>query len=354
MASPSAKKAPYLDAKPSAVPPSASPTREDEEEDDDEEEEDRGADFAYNDSKYYSSKSPLVLQPSAYDVLLGRGKSNKNHPGNKRFQDCIQANRERYFNALTNVAKRDITMEILQFIRQKGRFLRRGAHGWVDVPTPDIQQKVAHALQYRRRCVIKEKTGVARPRPDAAVAADFPKKIMGGGVVSMPPGGVANNATLDPNLLSLALSSNIANRLQAARNNELANAENAIAKHNQQMRDMEYYQSHLGQLLRSTGSKPAERKEAEDQQVEDYFQQLQQQQFATSAVQQYLLQNARPSLPHRLSESTHPPRPPARDVPPPPPDNLDSSGLHSLADVISRIYSQEQKDITLARGCHGA
>jgi hypothetical protein len=287
--------------------------------------------------------------------------------------DCIQANRERYFNALTNVAKRDITMEILQFIRQKGRFLRRGAHGWVDVPTPDIQQKVAHALQYRRRCVIKEKTGVARPRPGSPPQhpSNFPKKMAG---ASMPQqGGVPNTNTLDPNFLSLALSSSIANRLQAARDNdyELVSAENAIAKHKQQMRDMEYYQSHLGQLLRSSESKFMEKKEAEDedqQQVEEYVKQLQQQQFTTSAVQQYLLQNARPSsaMQHRapllpevnIGSSRRIPASLPRDMPqsqaPPPSDNLDSSGLHSLADVISRIYSQDQKDITLARSCHGA
>jgi hypothetical protein len=272
--------------------------------------------------------------------------------------DCIQANRERYFNALTNVAKRDITMEILHFIRQKGRFLRRGAHGWVDVPTPEIQQKVAHALQYRRRCVIKEKTGVARPRSASPLlASNFPKNISAGGA-SMPQGSVANS-TLDPNLLSLALSSNIASRLQAARNNdyELASAESAIAKHKQQLRDMEYYQSHFGQLLRSTGGKLLVKKEADDVDppVEDYLQQLQQLQCTTSAVQQYLLQNARPALPLRVPpEANPPPRPLASRDAPPPADNLDSSGLHSLADVISRIYSQDQKDITLARGCHGA
>jgi hypothetical protein len=74
------KKAPYLEAKPSA----AKLSKKSPEADDDDEE--AGSEFEYNDSKFYSSKSPMVLQPSAYDVLLGRGKSNKNHPGNKRFQ----------------------------------------------------------------------------------------------------------------------------------------------------------------------------------------------------------------------------------------------------------------------------
>jgi hypothetical protein len=73
------KKAPYLDAKPSAAKQTAKPDPEDDDEN-------PTTEFEYNDSKYYSSKSPMVLQPSPYDVLLGRGKSNKNHPGNKRFQ----------------------------------------------------------------------------------------------------------------------------------------------------------------------------------------------------------------------------------------------------------------------------
>lgn len=267
-------------------------------------------------------------------------------------------------------------MEILQFIRQKGRFLRRSAHGWVDVPTSDIQQKVAHALQYRRRCVIKEK-GVPRAGPSPGTPPPSFKKAVSGASLP-PPGGMGVPNTLDPKFLSMAMSSGIANHLQAARNNDydLANAESALAKHNQQIRDIEYYQSHLGQLLRSSGGKSMEKKEAEDEdhQVEDYVKQLQQQQFTTSAVQQYLLQNARPSnsIQHRV-----PPPPldmsgiltnrnPAssmdtatlprelQQVNPPSSDNLDSSGLHSLADVISRIYNQDQMDNTLARGCHGA
>jgi hypothetical protein len=39
-----------------------------------------------NDQSTSSRKSNVVYQPSQYDVLLGRGKSNKNHPGNVWFQ----------------------------------------------------------------------------------------------------------------------------------------------------------------------------------------------------------------------------------------------------------------------------
>jgi hypothetical protein len=44
------------------------------------------AQLDFHEKKYYTAKAPLVMTPSQYDVLLGRGKSNKNHPGNKRFQ----------------------------------------------------------------------------------------------------------------------------------------------------------------------------------------------------------------------------------------------------------------------------
>ena len=40
----------------------------------------------HNDSPTNSRKSSVTQYPSQYDVLLGRGKSNKNHPGNVWFQ----------------------------------------------------------------------------------------------------------------------------------------------------------------------------------------------------------------------------------------------------------------------------
>jgi hypothetical protein len=147
--------------------------------------------------------------PRPFDVLLGRGKSNLNHPGNKYFQgtaivlrfrwlgihlqrtirtrsslvkpiayslttcifcgftlnlaELIHMNRDRYFNELTTMEeKRVIVMNIVEFMQRTGRYFlkekqREGKCSvWVRLSEEATRHKVAHALQYRQRRTVSQ------------------------------------------------------------------------------------------------------------------------------------------------------------------------------------------------------
>jgi hypothetical protein len=151
-----------------------------------------------------------VKSPQPFDVLLGRGKSNRNHPGNKRYQgtkivgfdDCdsshetpngpshilftrscnhsiefIHSNRQRYFRANLH-DKRAITMEILSAVQSKGRFLVKEENEWKAVSDETARQKIAHSIQYRQRCLQKESPPAADdgiPNFDMENTSDVPE-----------------------------------------------------------------------------------------------------------------------------------------------------------------------------------
>ena len=125
----------------------------------------------------------ITVDPT--DILLGRGKSFKNHPGNILFQgtlvpvtirhaitglpvqlmthnltaalsfhtEIINQNRERYFETKSHREKRELTSGIVKSICEDGRFLKRDKHTWKEASFETARQKVAHAMQYRQRCL---------------------------------------------------------------------------------------------------------------------------------------------------------------------------------------------------------
>lgn len=150
----------------------------------------------------------MPVSPRPLDVLLGRGKSNLNHPGNKYFQgtnhciaclsylfpflpigfsflffcsfaEIISLNRDRYFcNATTMEEKRSIVCNIVAFMQQTGRsFLKEKKHAdhtsfWVKLSEDATRHKVAHALQYRQRRV-----ALVKSTPTNSVGDTFSNKI---------------------------------------------------------------------------------------------------------------------------------------------------------------------------------
>jgi hypothetical protein len=279
-------------------------------------------------------------------------------------------------------------MEILETIRRKGRFLRRGAQGWVDVSTVDVQQKIAHALQYRRRCVLREKE--TSGTPDSSVP--YPPIIhpQQPQTVTSP-----SNNHFDANAIALAMVSNSGNYALAQLD--------AQARQEQYKLNHEYYQKYLNHLQQKPngGSNKARDSqidnEGDGKKNNDHVGINQQQQHRQHPL--YALSHPshprRPSGPtpitntissvastslsqmpnlllHRYSSSISNSNQSAtgstsstmqesqqrhsssdnldssglNSVE----NNLDSSGLHSLADVISQLCSQEGIDNTLSRG----
>jgi hypothetical protein len=56
--------------------------------------------------------------PGDHDVMCGRGSKCYNHPGNKMFRRLVEANLQRYSDALTKHSKTSIIYEIINYVRQ--------------------------------------------------------------------------------------------------------------------------------------------------------------------------------------------------------------------------------------------
>jgi len=94
-----------------------------------------------------------TTQPQALDVLLGRGRRNAFHPGNRRFQAIIEMNQARFSAELSKPGKTRIIQEIVTSIAERGRFLKydEGRGGWMEVDDEVARTKVSHACRYRQR-----------------------------------------------------------------------------------------------------------------------------------------------------------------------------------------------------------
>ena len=296
--------------------------------------------------------------------------------------DYIQANRDRYFSAPTNVQKRQITMEILETIRKKGRFLRRGSQGWVDVNTADVQQKVAHALQYRRRCELKESINPETDNPHFSNISHPPHRI---GLESDPGNKLPsnhNNNNFDASAIALAIV-NTAGNYTMARLDEQTRQE-------QYKVNQEYYQNYLNKLQR-----PIIGVQQGDQRVDNNLDSINAEVRANNSLPQsqlplYAIPTTHAQrLPAYLSTSLPTNNVTGLSIPetasssstisnvllsrlnnseyrnnfmlngniivtdsasatdeqpssPPSSENLDSSGLHSLADVITQLCSRQE------------
>lgn len=81
----------------------------------------------------------------------------------------IQSNRDRYFRSSSQIEKRSITLEIVGAVQKRGRFLKYENSAWEEVPLEKARQKVAHAIQYRRRCSLKQESGSDDDTPTPTV-----------------------------------------------------------------------------------------------------------------------------------------------------------------------------------------
>merc|ERR1712232_96549 len=91
-------------------------------------------------------------KPSHNDVLLGRGASTNNHPGNKYFRNVVKQHQDGYLVAKNNFEKYITTMEILKNIRSldpPGRFILQDTTSklWSDVGDDKARRKISQALR---------------------------------------------------------------------------------------------------------------------------------------------------------------------------------------------------------------
>ena len=92
----------------------------------------------------------LNIVPESQDVLLGRGKGFRNHPGNVRFHKIVQAHEERYESA-NRLGKQLLSEAVLKLVKEPGsRFLKQDVSGWFVVSDSVARERVAHAFRNRR------------------------------------------------------------------------------------------------------------------------------------------------------------------------------------------------------------
>jgi hypothetical protein len=87
------------------------------------------------------------------DVLLGRGRANDDHPGNKYFQAIADTYSSGYNATTSRNEKSRITQELVSKIKETGRFLKYdiASGGWVAVLDEVARIKASQALRYRYR-----------------------------------------------------------------------------------------------------------------------------------------------------------------------------------------------------------
>jgi hypothetical protein len=84
------------------------------------------------------------------DVLLGRGKTSFNHPGNRQFRKFIAMHMDAYLTAKNRFEKSMVFNTILTEIKNGGgRFLqqKKGHTGWFVVDDKFVRTKISHAVR---------------------------------------------------------------------------------------------------------------------------------------------------------------------------------------------------------------
>jgi len=92
------------------------------------------------------------LEPTAKDIVFGRGKKYQDHEGNKRMRQCVNEYKQLY-NALKRFQKQTLVETIYDKLVEGGaRFLRKdeATNTWVLVERELATQKVSHALRCKK------------------------------------------------------------------------------------------------------------------------------------------------------------------------------------------------------------
>lgn len=89
----------------------------------------------------------MTTDPLDTDVLCGRGRAIRIHPGNRVYLQLITKHRTEYINAVKGW-KLDVVKMVVQAIRDRnGRFLQRQGAGWTDIGDPKAITKTSQAFR---------------------------------------------------------------------------------------------------------------------------------------------------------------------------------------------------------------
>jgi hypothetical protein len=124
-----------------------------------------------------SSKSIVVIvTPSRYDILFGRGRAVMEHPGNLRLLLLVGEKMPSY-NAANKEAKTGLTVAVVQILKgRSSRFLKKNDSGvWEEVTDALARNKVSHAFRTMRQSAMRnqEKKQTSTQGRQGAVAKNI-------------------------------------------------------------------------------------------------------------------------------------------------------------------------------------
>lgn len=108
-----------------------------------------------NDQRYWHagmSQSKEGTIPTRKDVLLGRGRTHEDNPGNVLFHQAVDEFLS-FYNDFERGTKGYVIERTIELIRRRGgRFLKKQLDGiWIEVPEQVAMAKVGQAFRHRRR-----------------------------------------------------------------------------------------------------------------------------------------------------------------------------------------------------------
>jgi hypothetical protein len=100
----------------------------------------------------------VVRVPKSTDILFGRGRAVRKHPGNVRFGLLVESYMDRYDGLELQGEKKVFTEEaVLEIKSSGGRFLKQEAAGiWQEVDDELAREKIGHTLRSLRSSIAEE------------------------------------------------------------------------------------------------------------------------------------------------------------------------------------------------------
>lgn len=110
-----------------------------------------------------------IHHPSSFDVLFGRGKTIREHPGNQVLDKIILTHYSKY-EAISKERRGEMLEEIVRLMKSTGtRFMKRDDSGysWKEVDDETAKDKVSHCFRSRRRKLDHQSSRVEKDRSNA-------------------------------------------------------------------------------------------------------------------------------------------------------------------------------------------
>jgi hypothetical protein len=119
-------------------------------------------------STEHSQQQQEMITPTDTDILCGRGRAFRQHPGNKVFNKTIRHNLQRYVNAPKKMDKSIVVATVVRLLRASGaRFLKQDkkSKGFYEVAADQVHGKTGHAIRDLLKAQPEHQKITKAPRP---------------------------------------------------------------------------------------------------------------------------------------------------------------------------------------------